>query len=97
MSTCQNTAHLPAPPDDPAQRLAAYDELAASAHDFLARFRAKVNEYRLPVENGEDPEDADVDPDKYRAYDEMRADYGELAMGLVQALASRAPEEEERT
>jgi hypothetical protein len=93
MSACQSAAPRPAPPEDPAQRLAAYDQLAVSARDFLARFHAEIDGYRLPAEEGENPEDADIDPDQYEAYDECRADYGEMAMDLVEALAGHAPEE----
>lgn len=93
MSARQATATCPAPRDAPAQRLAAYDQLAASARDFLARFDAEVNGYRFPAEEGENPEDADIDPAQYEAYDECRADYGEEAMNLVEALAGHALDE----
>jgi hypothetical protein len=93
MSTCQSASPRPAAPDHPTQRLAAYDQLAASARDFLARFHGEINGYRLPAEDGENPEDADIDPAQYQAYDECRADYGEMAMDLVEVLAGHAPEE----
>ncbi|CAC36529.1 hypothetical protein PV411_30345 [Streptomyces sp. NRRL_B-16638] len=93
MSACQSAAPRPAPPDDPVQRLAAYDQLAVSARDFLDRFHSKINGYRLPAEEGENPEDTDIDPAQYEAYDECRADYGEMAMHLMEAVAGHAPKE----
>ncbi|GGJ58628.1 hypothetical protein GCM10010121_081620 [Streptomyces brasiliensis] len=48
---------------------------------------------RLPAEDGEDLEDMGIDPARYTAYDEMRANYGERAMNLVEALAGCAPQE----
>lgn len=93
MSTCQNTAPRPAPSGDLAQRLTAYDQLAARAREFLARFHSEINGYRFPAEDGENPEDANIDPAQYEAYDECRADYGEMAMDLVGALADHAPDE----
>ncbi|MGX1025556.1 hypothetical protein RKD37_000006 [Streptomyces ambofaciens] len=93
MSACQSAAPRPAPSDDPAQRLAAYDQLAVSARDFLTHFHSKINEYRLSSEEGQNPEDADIDPAQYEAYDECRADYGEMAMDLMEALAGHAPKE----
>ncbi|MFF7764329.1 hypothetical protein [Streptomyces griseorubiginosus] len=93
MSARPATATCPAPCDAPAQRLAAYDQLAASARDFLARFDDEINGYRLPAEEGENLGDADIDPAQYEAYDECRADYGEMAMDLVEALAGHASKE----
>ncbi|MEU8812586.1 hypothetical protein ACN6K5_002190 [Streptomyces violaceoruber] len=93
MSTRQGAAPRPAPPDDPAQRLAAYDQLAVSARDFFTHFHSKINGYPLPAEEGENPEDADIDPAQYEAYDECRADYGEMAKDLMEALAGHAPKE----
>ncbi|MFI1177814.1 hypothetical protein [Streptomyces melanogenes] len=72
-----------------AERLAAYDELAASAGELLADFQTEANGYRLPAEDGTDPEGAAIDPAQYTAYDEMRADYGEMALALVETLASQ--------
>ncbi|WP_435607391.1 hypothetical protein [Streptomyces ardesiacus] len=59
----------------------------------LTSFHSKINGYRLPVEEGQNPEDADIDPAQYEAYDECRADYGEMAMDLVETLTGHAPEE----
>jgi hypothetical protein len=73
MSDSQNEQSRRAGLDDLARRLAAYDELAASALTLCARFQARINDFRLPVDEGEDPRSADIDPDRYPAYDEMRA------------------------
>ncbi|MEU9072110.1 hypothetical protein AB0D60_35155 [Streptomyces sp. NPDC048306] len=67
--------------------------LAVSARDFLTSFHAEINKYRLPAEEGQNPQDADIDLAQYEAYDECRADYGETAMDLVEALSGHSPEE----
>ncbi|MEU2717964.1 hypothetical protein [Streptomyces sp. NPDC007205] len=54
MSTCKNTARRPVT-DDSVQRLAAYDELAVSARDFLAAVGGGRNVAGRAVTYGQSP------------------------------------------
>ncbi|WP_394426872.1 hypothetical protein [Streptomyces sp. SGAir0957] len=78
---------------DPALRLHAYNELAAQAADFIATYDTRVDAYRLPADEDQDPRSADLDPEQYEAYFDMRATWGEYALDLVRSLASHAPPE----
>lgn len=52
-----------------------WEQLARQAADFTARYQKAVDAFRVPAEDGQDPSEADIDPARYEAYDEMRADW----------------------
>lgn len=67
-----------------------WEQLARQAADFTTRYQRAVDAFRIPAEDGQDPSEADIDPDRYEAYDEMRADWGEAALSLVERLTAHA-------
>ncbi|MET9499552.1 hypothetical protein [Streptomyces sp. NPDC006552] len=75
----------------PALRLHDYNELAAQAADFINTHDARVDAFRLPAEEGQDPRTADIDPSKYAAYFDMCADWGADALDLVAQNPHQAP------
>ncbi|MFZ3562686.1 hypothetical protein ACOKM5_42905 [Streptomyces sp. BH097] len=67
------------------------ERISSEAAELIAGYRAHIRAYRLPAEDGQDPDDTDIDPTHFPAYDEARADWGEAALRFISDLAEQAP------